>query len=306
MRTLRTLGTLLALAAATQLSGACSYKTALGSAVATAAVSDAGTAAPSSVAAAPAALAETAAPQGAAQQGNEFRWRGQLAAGRIVEVKGVNGEVRAEAAKGNEVEVVAIKRARRSDIESVRVEVVEHADGVTLCAVYPSRSADKPNRCTPGDEWSMNTSNNDVQVDFTVRVPAGVRFGGWTVNGNVEAEGLRANVVANTVNGSVTASTTGYVHATTVNGSITAEMGSADWPDELRFETVNGGIELRLPATLSARLNVETLNGRITTDFTVTAQGALSRHRLEGLIGGGGRELRLRTVNGNVEIRRAS
>ena len=53
-------------------------------------------------------------------------------------------------------------------------------------------------------------------------------------------------------------------------------------------------------------MRAETLNGHISTDFPITSQGTLSRRRLDGVIGGGGRELRLKTVNGNVEIRRAS
>jgi len=133
---------------------------------------------PSETAAASAAGGDSvAATRPAAQaEGDEFRWTGRLAAGRVIEVKGVNGRVHAEGtADGGEVEVVATKRARRSDTSSVRIELVEHADGVTVCAVYPSRDRDKPNRCAPGDGGNMNVRDNDVQVDFTVRVPAGVR-----------------------------------------------------------------------------------------------------------------------------------
>ena len=255
-----------------------------------------------------AGVGEIAASSPALQdQGNEFRWAGRLAAGRVIEVKGVNGRVNAEGtAAGGEVEVVATKRARRSDPASVRVEVVEHADGVTICAVYPSRDSDKPNRCAPGDGGSMNTRDNDVQVDFTVRVPAGVRFHGKTVNGGVEANDIEADVEAYTVNGGIRVSTTGLAKAATVNGSIRVTMGHANWQGELEFATVNGSIDLIFPATLSTEVEAETLNGHIETDFPITAQGRLSRRRLEGVIGGGGRELRLKTVNGNVEIRRAS
>src|SRR5687767_1944733 len=52
---------------------------------------------------------------GEAAAQNEFRWSGQVASGRTVEIKGVNGDVRAEASSGGEVEVVATKSARRSD-----------------------------------------------------------------------------------------------------------------------------------------------------------------------------------------------
>src|SRR4051812_21526244 len=78
-----------------------------------------------------------AALSGGVSTQNDFQWQGRIAQGSAIEIKGVNGNVRAEAATGDQVEVVATKRARRSDPESVRIQVVEHGGGVTICAVYP-------------------------------------------------------------------------------------------------------------------------------------------------------------------------
>lgn len=240
----------------------------------------------------------------AAAQSDEFRWRGALAAGRTVEIKGVHGRVEATPG-GGEVEVVAVKRARRSNPSEVRVEVVEHAGGVTVCAVYPSSRPDQPNVCAPGEGGRMSVQNNDVSVDFKVRVPAGVRFRGATVNGDVEALNLAADVDARTVNGSINVSTSGLATARTVNGSITAAMGRADWTGGIDFSTVNGGIELNLPSDLGAELDASTVNGEIQSDFQLTVTGRFSRRRMHGTIGGGGRQLRLKTVNGSVHLKRA-
>lgn len=236
----------------------------------------------------------------------EFRWHGPVTAGRVVEIKGVNGSIEAMPSSGGEVEVVAVKRARRSNPDDVRIEVVQHGDGVTICAVYPNVDGQEPNTCAPGRGGHMSTRNHDTSVEFTVRVPAGVRFTGRTVNGKVEADNMSADVEANTVNGSINVSTTGLARAHTVNGSITAVMGRADWSDELEFKTVNGGIDLSFPASLSAAVEARTVNGQISTDFPLTVQGTFGRRHLSGTIGGGGRELRLETVNGSVQIRRAS
>lgn len=242
----------------------------------------------------------------AALQGqDEFRWHGALAAGRVIEIRGVNGSVVAEPSTGGEVEVAAVKRGRRSDPDSVRIEVVQHGDGVTICAVYPNVEGQEPNTCQPGG-GHMSTRDNDVSVNFTVRVPAGVRFSGHTVNGKVEAENIGADVDASTVNGSVRVSTTGVARAKTVNGSITATMGRADWTGEMEFKTVNGGIDISFPDSLSATVEAKTLNGEITSDFPLTVTGTFSRRHLTGTVGGGGRDLRLETVNGSVQIRRAS
>lgn len=269
------------------------------------------TTASGSVAAGPSAGARTGSAAvvdtaGAEPQSNEFRWRKALGAGRVVEIKGVNGNVRAEASAGGEVEVVATKTSRRDPTDTVRVEAVEHADGVTICAVYPSRDADKPNVCSPGEGGRMSVNNNDVKVDFVVRVPPGVRFAGRSVNGNVEATGMSSDVDASSVNGNVRITTTGLARAATVNGSINATMGSAAWSNKLAFTTVNGKIDLTFPASLSTEVDFSTVNGEIMSDFEMTVTGRVSKRQVNGTIGGGGRELHLRTVNGDVLLRRAS
>ncbi|HXE58948.1 MAG TPA: DUF4097 family beta strand repeat-containing protein [Gemmatimonadales bacterium] len=236
---------------------------------------------------------------------DEFRWSGRLAAGKVVEIKGVNGDVSATAAGGNEVEVVAVKSARRSDPAEVEIKVVEHANGVTICAVYPTpRRARRENVCAPGDEGHMGTEDNDVSVRFTVRVPAGVRFVGRTVNGDVEAAALAADVEAHTVNGGVSVSTKGHARASTVNGSIVATMGRAAWADELEFETVNGGITLTLPAELDTEVHASSVNGDVESDWPLTVKGRFGPRRVDGVIGKGGRSLHLGTVNGTIRLRK--
>jgi len=237
----------------------------------------------------------------AAAQG-EFHWKGQVAAGKTIEIKGVNGDIDATAGSGD-VEVTAVKHARRSDPDEVKIEVVPSEGGVTICAVYPSDGA-RENTCETGEHGHMSTHDNDVRVNFTVRVPAGVRFVGHTVNGEVEAANLSGDVEAHTVNGSIRVSTSGSAEASTVNGSITASIGRAQWTDALEFHTVNGGITLDLPANVSTEVRASTVNGSIETDFPLTVTGRLGPRRVTGTIGNGGRRLALETVNGSIRLRK--
>jgi DUF4097 and DUF4098 domain-containing protein YvlB len=234
----------------------------------------------------------------------DFQWRQQLSSGQTIEIKGVNGDVRAEPSGSNEVEVVAVKRAHRDSPDSVRIEVVPHAGGVTICAVYPSRDGQRANECLPGSGGRMNVQNNDVSVRFTVRVPAGVALIGKTVNGEIEALRLNGDVTLSTVNGSVDFSTTAGGRASTVNGSIHGAMGRADWSDTLEMATVNGSITLTLPPDLNTDVRAATVNGDISTDFPMTVTGRISRRKLEGTIGGGGRVLSLDSVNGSITLKR--
>ena len=246
------------------------------------------------------AAASTAAAQ-------DFNWHGALAKGKRLEVKGVNGDVRAVLASGTEAVVNATKHSRRSDPDEVEIKVVESDDGITICAVYPTpRHARQENTCEPGDRWHSSTEDNDVTVDFEVRVPAGVEFDGQTVNGEMSAEGLKADVHASTVNGDVRVSTTGLAEASTVNGSVYAEMGQSNWDDQLEFSTVNGGITLVMPGKLDTEVRASTVNGEIESDYPLTISGKFGPRRLRGTIGAGGRTLSLSTVNGEIRLRKAT
>src|SRR6266550_1780756 len=223
-------------------------------------------------------------------QAQDFNWHGRLAAGKRLEVKGVNGDVRAVLASGAEAVVNARKHARRSDPDEVEIKVVESDAGITICAVYPTPArARRENTCEPGDHWSSSTDNNDVTVDFEVQVPAGVTFNGKTVNGEMSAEGLK-----------------GDVQASTVNGSVRAQLGRADWTNDLEFSTVNGGITLILPGKLDTEIRANTVNGDIETDWPLTISGRISQRRLRGTIGAGGRSLNLSTVNGEIRLKKGT
>jgi DUF4097 and DUF4098 domain-containing protein YvlB len=241
-------------------------------------------------------------PAAAAEQ--EFTWSGTVARGKAVEIKGVNGGIEASGTSGGEVVVTATKKGRKSDPSGVKIEVVEHAGGVTICAVYPSTGT--PNECKPGKGGHMNVKNNDVKVDFDVKVPAGVRFVGRTVNGGISARDIEAEAEAHTVNGGIEVEAIGLGHAQTVNGGISARIGRAEWDGTLELKTVNGGIDVTLPSNVSLDVRVATVNGHIETDFPLKVKGKIGRRRIEGSIGGGGPVLEMETVNGSIALKKTS
>ena len=232
------------------------------------------------------------------QASETFEWQGRVAPGQQVEIKGVNGPVSARAADGDQVVVTAERSGFRSDPDEVRIEVVEHEGGVTICAVYPVDG----NACQPGDAGRLRSRNNDVKVEFDVAVPVGVGFIGRTVNGGVKVVDLEGDVEVRTTNGGVNISTDGHARAKTVNGSIRASLGSADWVGEAAFETVNGSVTLDLPETIDAEVEVRTSNGRITSELPMEVVRS-GRRRLDGRMGDGGRALFVKTVNGSVRLR---
>lgn len=251
-------------------------------------------------------LALLAVAQGT-QQGQDFRWSGSLAAGRTIEVRGVNGSISATPASGNTIEVTARKRAGQGgDPSNVEVRVDEDGSGVVICAVYLDRTAGEG--CNGNnrrrDRDADNDNSDNVSVHFLVRVPASIKFEGRMVNGDVSATGLVADAEVSTVNGNVEVSTRGVAEASSVNGNVEATMGSSDWTGPLEFSSVNGEVTVTLPANADADVRASTVNGDIETDFPLTVTGRFGPRNMRGTIGSGGPVIEMSSVNGRVALKR--
>jgi hypothetical protein len=125
---------------------------------------------------------------------DEFRWRGRLVPGCTLEIKGQRGDVHAEPATGDMVEVVA-RRSGRSAATQLAINVLEHDAGVVF-SVFTTRPSGAL-ASAPGP------ASNKLRADFGLRLPAGVRLEVRLLAGNIEAIGLAADVEASTLNGSV-------------------------------------------------------------------------------------------------------
>jgi hypothetical protein len=247
-------------------------------------------------------------------RGQDFNWHGLVAAGKAVEIKGLHGDISAEPSSGNEVEVTASKRSDQSDANAVSIKVIEHEGGVTICAIYPTSDPNVFTPCRPSrgtvktdtEDYaeSVEVQKSDVRVNFRIKVPAGVDFIARTINGEINADSMAGNVFAKTVNGGIRLSTSGYADAKTVNGEVSAKLGASNWSGPINFKTVNGEIKVELPASVGAVINASTLHGEISSDFPLTVMSKFSKRQVRGTIGGGGRELNLKTVNGSITLRR--
>jgi DUF4097 and DUF4098 domain-containing protein YvlB len=240
----------------------------------------------------------------AQKKDDAFDWKGRIAAGKTLAIRGVNGDIRVTAASGSDAVVHAAKHARKGDVTKVQVKVEEDADGVTICAIYSDDTARTCSSKSSGRKGDWD-DDDDVAVDFTVQVPAGVRFEGNTVNGGIEASGITADADVSTVNGDVALATTGVGSATTVNGSVKLRLGKTNWTGSLDAKTVNGSVVVEMPAPSDLDVTAGTLNGTVSSDFPLTLQGKMSPQKMRGTIGKGGPKLRLESVNGDVSLRRA-
>jgi DUF4097 and DUF4098 domain-containing protein YvlB len=82
-------------------------------------------------------------------------------------------------------------------------------------------------------------------------------------------------------------------------------MGKANWTGDLNLATTNGGINVSLPGSAAFQLHAATTNGNIHTDFPITVQGDFGSKSISGTVNNGGRELKLATTNGGIQIRKS-
>lgn len=230
---------------------------------------------------------------------DEFDWSGEIARGLTLEIKGISGDIVAFPASGSEADVHAIKRGAGNDPAEVTIDVVQHAGGVTICAVYPDVPGQQPNVCLPGDDGYLSVSDNDVEVTFEVAVPEGVILQAKNVSGNIEAIGMRSDVLAATVSGNIDITTTGIAEAVAVSGFVDVVIGEADPAQDLHFAAVSGSVTVQVPSNTNAFVTASTVTGTVSTDFPL---GGTARNR-SGDIGEGGPLISLSAVSGNVRLR---
>jgi hypothetical protein len=156
-----------------------------------------------------------------------------------------------------------------------------------------------------------------------IQVPVKTNLNLRTVNGgNIVVEGVEGEIeVTNTNGGVVLNNVSGSVVAHATNGRVTASLREITTNKPMSFTSMNSNIDITLPSTAKANLKMRTDNGETYSDFDIQLRptaptiedgrnrGGLVRLRtdrtISGTINGGGPDLDIRTLNGNIYIRKA-
>jgi len=224
--------------------------------------------------------------------------------GNII-IENTNGRIEVTSWQKKTVEIFAEIKVRsgnsrraREIFDEIRIIVDNRGDRLKIKADYPGK------RDNNGlISWIFGKSVN-VKVDFYIRVPVECNLESETVNGQIQVLGLKGGCNLSSVNGAVIAEDLcGDVHAKTTNGSIRVEITKLASQNYIDLHTVNGSIKLILPDNPSATVRASTVNGNINTDFDIIVHGKYNSKKLGGKIGHGDADIRLKTVNGSINIR---
>jgi DUF4097 and DUF4098 domain-containing protein YvlB len=173
------------------------------------------------------------------------------------------------------------------------------------------------------NQVNIHSSVGNKNINLTIKVPQSeVTLKLSTVNnGNISASNVNGDLEITNVNGSIKlTNVSGSVVANTVNGEVKVSFKTIDIKAAMAFSTLNGNVDVTFPATLKANVKLKSDRGDIYTDFdVVTAQQkpAVSRSNKAGMynlkiddwvygkIDGGGPEILMKNMNGNIYIRKA-
>ena len=221
-----------------------------------------------------------------------------LPKGGSLDIVNTNGTIVVNAATGPQIEVTATRTARAGSDEDAQ-ELLKQTS-ITE-AVTPNRIAVQT---TNGN--GILRGRRSVNVEYQVRVPAGIQINVKTENGGIELHDLDSSVTASTTNGGIRGTNlSGQYSAHIVNGGIVMDVVRATGPIDL--DTVNGGIRLDVPVGLNADVEARAVNGGVSADDSLGLTAAeRSRTRLSGKLNGGGLKVSATTVNGGVRIGRLS
>jgi DUF4097 and DUF4098 domain-containing protein YvlB len=220
-----------------------------------------------------------------------------LEANGRVEIGNVNGRIRAEPGEGNTVEIVATKKARGATPEQAKASL----ERATIVETVTPGSVKIETKLAQMTGIVFNGGN--LQVDYTVKIPAGAEARLTTTNGGITVTGLKGRVYAETTNGGVeTRGVTGQLEASTTNGGLDIDLAAvAD--GGVKLECTNGGITVRLPREAKTTISASITNGGISSgSLPIDVTGENSRRRLEGRLNGGGPRLQIEGTNGGITL----
>lgn len=226
----------------------------------------------------------------------------------MVKVSTVNGNIQVRAHSGKEVIVDTEEQAPRTQsAPNGMKQILSGRDGV-----------------------SIEEENNVVTVksmhgggSYVVLVPEKSSVHLKSVNAKeLRIEGVEGEIEAETANGAITiVNAAGPVVAHSLNGRLTASFTRVAAGKPMSFSTLNGRIDVTLPAAAQADLRISNRRGETYSDFELAVTTAVTRsesgmengpkyklnmeHVVSAKLNGGGPEISLRSLNGKIYIRKA-
>jgi DUF4097 and DUF4098 domain-containing protein YvlB len=204
-----------------------------------------------------------------------------------------------------------------SVLESARKIITPSGTKELGIGAYDVTVEERDNRITLETDWRANS------VRVVARIPQQADLNLETVNnGKIRVENITGDLNLQNVNGPITATgISGSVIAESVNDTINVSFDRVESSGAMSFVSVNGDLILGLPEGIGADLHIDSAEGEITSAFevdVVPSKPVVTRDERRGgvavkvesvivaKLGGGGAVFKLKTLNGDIDIRKSN
>ena len=174
------------------------------------------------------------------------------------------------------------------------------------------------------NEYHIGVGSMNRTVDLNIQVPFNTSLKLRCLNdGDIKVEHVSGEIDADDLNGGVKLlNVSGAVVAHSLNEDVIVTLDQVTPGKAMSFSTMNGDVDVTMPADVKARVKLKADNGEIYSDFDVHAEAnpATSgvsdthshdgRYRVQfdkatyGSINGGGPEMQFTTFNGKIYLRK--
>lgn len=211
-----------------------------------------------------------------------------------IQLANVNGDVKFTACNCDQVTLVAeIKASSQEMRDRITVKIDSSENKLKIKTKYKNNK---------GSSWN----NERSEVNYTLEVPNTVNLDSIRlVNGDLDISGVSGQLDADLVNGELNSdglSSTTRVNM--VNGDVQLKFSDLTNADSVKLNSVNGKIEVFLPASADVSVTAETVSGKISNEFGLE----VIKHRyvgseMKGNIGSGRVSLDMENVNGKISLK---
>ncbi len=233
---------------------------------------------------------------------------------RMVKCSLLNGAISVKGYAGKDV----IVEARPRNEEQRHRRVADRPDGMRRIDVNTTGLSveESDNVVVIGTRSHQESIDVAIQVPFATSLKLHGTNGGDIVvdhvSGEIEIDNTNGSAIATHISGSA------VLHS--LNGKVQASLDKVTADKAMSFSTLNGDIDVTMPADTKAKVKMKSDNGEIYSDFDVRLDASgrqpivednrsgKGKYRVRfdkamyGAINGGGPEMQFTTFNGNVYI----
>ena len=235
--------------------------------------------------------------------GADFKeWNGTVPDGQTFEVKWAYGDIILSDSPDSYVHLTIEHVAGGT---APVFQLLEHDQGVTLCAVYPNPR----NRCEPGDRGNLFAginSSRSSKTNLTITVPAAVKFAGRAAEGTVVSkfsgaahfDVMRSGMVITAGTDVQAENVSGVIKLLISPSTVRRKFWVMAMNDKAEVTLYNVPVKLKVkgdPARIRSSVPVKT---SLEMGTAVEAEGV--NYKGDGAVV----DLEVRTMNGEIVIRR--